>query len=257
MAWVSCVLKRVVAPVVLLTLVSCGSKIELYRDLSAREANQMLASLMRQGIHAERATDSRGNVSLSVPTQDLPRAMDVLDSAGLPREHFADLATLFSKEGMISSPTEERVRFIYGTTQELSRTLTSIDGVLNARVHAVLPENADDDLNTPSPSSAGVLVRYTPGAPIDQIVPKIKELVANSLEGLSYDRVSVVLVEAHQDDTSVGPVDGAASPTEGSDRFYLLMGLVGGMAVLLTGNVALALLLWRRRFRRTPLGAVP
>lgn len=242
------VLKRAVALLVLFTLVGCGSKIELYRNLSAREANEMLALLMRQGIHAERTADTGGTTSLVVPTEDVPRAMAVLDSAGWPRDHFADMGTLFKKDRMISSDTEERVRYIYGVTQELSQTLSSIDGVLNARVHAVLPESASDGRSPPASPTAAVLVRYKPGAPIDQVVPKIKELVANSLKGLSYDRVSVALVEANQENTTLRRTEVTAGASEGSDLSHLLIGLVGGMAASLIGNAVLVCLIWRRRF---------
>ncbi|WP_164719096.1 type III secretion system inner membrane ring lipoprotein SctJ [Bradyrhizobium sp. LVM 105] len=242
------VLKRAVALLVLFTLVGCGSKIELYRNLSAREANEMLALLMRQGIRAERTTDTGGTTSLVVPTEDVPRAMNVLDRAGWPRDHFADMGTLFKKDRMISSDTEERVRYIYGVTQELSQTLSSIDGVLNARVHAVLPETASDDRNPPVSSTAAVLVRYKPGAPIDQIVPKIKELVANSLRGLSYDRVSVALVQANQDNMTLGRTDFTAGVSERSAPSHLLIGLIGAIAASLIGNAVLVVLIWRPRF---------
>lgn len=211
----------------------------------------MLALLMRQGIRAERTTDTGGTSSLVVPTEDVPRAMNVLDSAGWPRDHFADMGTLFKKDRMISSDTEERVRYIYGVTQELSQTLSSIDGVLNARVHAVLPETASDDRNPPASSTAAVLVRYKPGAPIDQIVPKIKELVANSLRGLSYDRVSVALVEANQDNTTLGRTEFTAGASERSAPSYLLICLVGAIVVSLIGNAVLVVLIWRLRFGRS------
>ncbi|MCK1627317.1 type III secretion inner membrane ring lipoprotein SctJ [Bradyrhizobium sp. 160] len=245
------VLKRAVALLVLFTLLGCGSKIELYRNLSAREANEMLALLMRQGIRAERTTDTGGTSSLVVPTEDVPRAMNVLDSAGWPRDHFADMGTLFKKDRMISSDIEERVRYIYGVTQELSQTLSIIDGVLNARVHTVLPETASDDRNPPASSTAAVLVRYKPGAPIDQIVPKIKELVANSLRGLSYDRVSVALVEANQDNTTLGRTDFTAGASERPFPLFLLICLVGAIAASLIGNAVLVVLIWRLRSGRS------
>ncbi|GLS33042.1 type III secretion protein J [Mesorhizobium albiziae] len=247
---VTFVLKQVAILLLLFTLVGCGSKIELYRNLPAHEANEMLALLMRQGVHVDKLTDNSGTASLVVDTTDVPRAMDLLNGAGLPHELYADMGSLFKKEGMISSPTEERVRYIYGTTQELSRTLSGIDGVLSARVHVVLPEETSDDRHPSFPSSAAVLVRYAPGATVDQIVPKIKELVANSLEGLSYAKVSVVLVEASQDSALLRPIDRGVLTTKDSGASHLVIGLACGIAVLLTGNAVLAFLLWHR-FRQT------
>ncbi|WP_426441414.1 type III secretion system inner membrane ring lipoprotein SctJ [Bradyrhizobium genosp. P] len=245
-------LKQAVILLVLFTLTGCERKIELYHNLPARDANEMLALLMRHGIDAERIADHGGAASLVIPTKDVPDAMNVLDSAGWPRDRFSDLGTLFKKEGLISSPTEERVRFVYGTTQELSETLSRIDGVLNARVHSVLPESESDDRLPGTPPTAAVLIRYMAGAPIDQAVPKIKELVANSLKGVSYDRVSVTLVEATQDDTAPRPHGAATFGAEGSDPPYLVVGLVGAIATSLIGNAVLAFFVWRERFGHTP-----
>ncbi|ULJ74442.1 type III secretion system inner membrane ring lipoprotein SctJ [Rhizobium gallicum] len=244
------VFKRVVTLLGLFTLVGCGAKIELYHDLPAQEANEMLALLMRHGLNADKTTDASGTASLVVDPVEVPRAMEVLNGAGLPHEIYADMGSLFKKEGLISSPTEERVRYTYGITQELSRTLSGIDGVLNARVHVVLPEMTSDDRHPSFPSSAAVLVRYLPGATVDQIVPKIKELVANSLEGLSYDKVSVVLVEASQDNALLPPIGRAVLTTKDSGASHLVIGLACGIAVLLAGNAVLVFLL-RHRFRRT------
>ena len=44
---------------------------------------------------------------------------------------------------------------------------------------------------------------------VEQRVPKIKELVVNSIEGLAYERVSVVLVNANVEDV---PTLTAAAP---------------------------------------------
>ncbi|MBA1143898.1 MULTISPECIES: type III secretion system inner membrane ring lipoprotein SctJ [Mesorhizobium] len=234
----------------LFTLVSCAAKTELYRDLPAQEANEMLALLMRKGVNIDKTIGNNGTASLVVDTMDVPRAMEVLNRAGLPRELYADMGSLFKKEGMISSPTEERVRYTYGITQELSRTLSGIDGVVNSRVHVVLPEMSSDDRIPSFPSSAAVLVRYLPSATVDQIVPKIKELVANSLEGLSYDKVSVILIEATQDNALRPPVYSADPPTKDSGASRLVIVLSCAIAVLLAGNAILVFLLWRR-FHRT------
>lgn len=241
------ILKRMATLLLLLTLVSCKSKLELYRNLPAHEANKMLALLMGQGISAQKTTDNNGMASLLVETNDVPPAMEVLDGAGLPHDPYVDMGSLFRKEGMISSPTEERVRYVYGITQELSRTLSSIDGVLSARVHVVLPDETSDDRNRSFSSSAAVLVRYAPDTTVDQIVPKIKELVANSLEGLTYERVSVILVEGAQDGALLGSIDRmAVVRTEDNGARYLVAALICGIVVLLIGNSSLAFLLWRR-----------
>jgi type III secretion protein J len=87
---------------------------------------------------------------------------------------------------------------IFALSQELSRTISDIDGVLSARVHLVLPEN-DPLRQQLVPSSASVFIRHHANMAMNDLVPQVKMLVANGVAGLSYDKVSVILVpvEAH------------------------------------------------------------
>jgi len=239
---------RVATLLVVLLLVGCG-KVVLYGQLSEREANEMLALLLRSGIEAEKKVAKDG-ATISVVSGRIPDAMALLDANGLPKSRFTNMGELFQRAGLVSSPAEERVRFIYGITQELSRTLTTIDGVIDARVHVVLPNNDPVTGAQAKPASAAVLIRYAPNTGMDTLVPKIKELVANSIEGMSYDRVSVVLVRAE----GAPPALPEAAITEPLSRQVVLIG-AGLLGLSLVGNVlAVGLIFWHRRARTS--GAV-
>ena len=103
------------------------------------------------------------------------------------------MGQVFKKDGLVSSPMQERAQMIFALSQELSRTVSEIDGVLSARVHLVLPEN-DPLRQQLVPSSASVFIRHRSNMPVGNLVPQVKMLVANGVAGLSYDKVSVVLV---------------------------------------------------------------
>ena len=90
---------------------------------------------------------------------------------------------------------QERAQMIYALSEELSHSVSQIDGIVAARVHVVLPDN-DLLKRVISPSSASVLVRYDPGTDINTLIPQIKTLVANGISGLSYDGVSVTAIKA-------------------------------------------------------------
>ncbi len=177
-----------------LVLALAGCKAELYSGLTEREANEMVAALLSAGIPASKNTGSEG-ISVLVDDARFSDAMGILDQRGLPARQYASMGDVFKKEGLVSSPTEERARMIYALSQELSRTIAEIDGVLSARIHVVLPES--DMLGRDvKPSSASVFVRYQPGSNVQDYSAQIKLLVANSIEGLLYDNITVVMVPA-------------------------------------------------------------
>jgi type III secretion protein J len=120
-------------------------------------------------------------------------AVDLLRGLGYPRRQYSSLGDVFSGEGFVVSPLEERARLIYGLTEELARTISDVDGVLSARVHVVLP-TSDRFSQDRTPSSAAVFIRHDGAIDLGPLVPQIKLLVANSIEGLGYEKVSVVLV---------------------------------------------------------------
>lgn len=180
----------------LLVMLLSGCKVDLYTKVNENDANDMLAALLRNGISAEKVAEKKGGkyTILSEKSQ-LPAAIAILKDHGFPRETFETFGQLFKKEGLISSPLEERVRFVYALSQNVQETLSRIDGVVTARVHIVLPENNpfSDDIK---PSSASVFIKYLPESGIDQIKTQIKMIVERSIEGLSYEAVSLVMLPA-------------------------------------------------------------
>ncbi|OED36878.1 EscJ/YscJ/HrcJ family type III secretion inner membrane ring protein [Chromatiales bacterium (ex Bugula neritina AB1)] len=182
-----------------LLLVSC--KTELYTGLSEREVNEMLAVLIENGISSSKEVSKDKTSTLLVEEGDFAKAVSLLKRNGLPRTQFENIGQIFKKEGLISSPMEERARFAYGLSQELSDTISQIDGVLQARVQVVLPENFSP-LERNVPSSASVFIRHKPDANISKLSTQIKLLVTNSVEGLVYDKVSVALFPADDQSTN-------------------------------------------------------
>ena len=174
-----------------------GCKVEMYTGLSEEQANQMLSTLLRRGIAAEKISAGKNGYTLSVEDDQLVLALQVLKENSLPRESFKNLGEVFSGDGMISSSSEEQARMSYALSQELADTFSRIDGVLTARVHVVLGVN-DPVNNIRIEPSAAVFLRHTPDSPVVNLVPEIRELTASSVASLKYDNVSVMLVPVRE-----------------------------------------------------------
>jgi type III secretion protein J len=173
-------------------LLICGcNESSLYSNLDEKEAVEMQAILLRQGIDCEKITGKDKTWELKVSKKHLAEAVEILKGFGYPQDEFANMGEMFKKEGLVSSPLEERARYIYSLSQEVAKTLSKIDGIINARVHVVLPEN--DPLSEYfQPSSASVFVKHRQTLDIQSHIHQIKQLVINSIEGLSYEKVSVI-----------------------------------------------------------------
>lgn len=179
----------------LATLAACAivlsaCNVELFNNLDQRQANDIVATLFRQGIPAERVMGKAGRFTVNVDSSSFAQAVAILNESGLPKQEYASMCEVFKKDGIVQSPVAERAQMMCALGQELSRTVSEIDGVLSARVHLVLPEN-DPLRQQLVPSSASVFIRYQKGAQINDLIPQVKQLVANGVAGLSYDKVSV------------------------------------------------------------------
>lgn len=181
------------ACVVAWALAGCSAQVELLAAIPEQDANEVIAALANAGITATKVPGKEGVVGITVPQSDTARAVDTLRAQGLPREQFSGMGQVFKKSGLISSPMEERARYLDALSQDLSATLTRIDGVVFARVHLVLPERGSagekDQLST-----AAVFIKHQAGYDLDILQPQVRRLVVNSIPGLALERVSVVLV---------------------------------------------------------------
>jgi type III secretion protein J len=173
----------------LFLLAAC--KVDLYTNMGEKEANEIMAILLSKGIECHKLKGEEFTFTLRVEEKDFARAVEGLKELGYPKDKFLGMGAIFKKEKLIASPLEERIRFIYALSQQISETLSHIDGVISARVHVVLPEN--NPFTEAKPSSAAVFIKYQQGSHIDSLVPDIKKMVINSIEGLTYEKVSVVL----------------------------------------------------------------
>lgn len=195
---------------VALFLVACGQE-SLYSRLDEREANEMVAVLGKAGIPASKSGDLDGGFSVATTSRLFADAVSVLQRNGLPRERYETIGDVFAKEGFVSSPLEERARLNFALSQEIAHTISSIDGVVIARVHLAVPAQ-DDFSDEIQPASASVFVKHRDSVDLSGSVAQIKALVVNGIENLPYENVTVALFA-----TDSEPSAGGAANT-GSER---------------------------------------
>ena len=173
-------------------LVGCDKEVPIHSGLAERQANLVMAALLDEGIAAHKMAGDENTWNVTIRESDFARAANLLERKGLPRRDFNGVGETFKKTGMISSPTEERIRFMDALAQDLSRTISGIEGVIDARVHLVLPEN-DPFAKNVLPSSAAVAIRTRWDTDLRDRIPSIKALVQNAIEGLKYEKISVTI----------------------------------------------------------------
>lgn len=177
---------------VLMLLVGCRTS--LFEGLDEDQANRIVAALSHHGIEGYKERNADRTWNISVDDADAVVATELASAYALPRGGHANLGELFSRQGLISSPEEDRIRYVYGLSQELSETLEKMDGVLLARVHIVLPDKDPMDPAQDTAPSASVMMRYRSDYNLELMRERIRALVAGSVEGLTPARVSLTLL---------------------------------------------------------------
>jgi type III secretion protein J len=175
-----------------LLLAGCDKETTLHAGLEERQANLVMAALLDAGITCHKEPGEEGTWNVMVAEAKFAQAVNLLERQGLPRQSRQGIAEVFKKTGMISSPSEERIRFMDALAQDIARTISMIDGVVDARVHVVLPEN-DPFARHTLPSSAAVAIRARWDADLTDIVPSVKGLVKNAIEGLQHEKIMVTI----------------------------------------------------------------
>lgn len=192
-------------------LFGCDKPVILNSGLSENDANDIISELSKYKIGAKKEISKEG-VTVNVEADTIERSVQILNAAGLPHKSRTNLGEVFQKSGIISSPLEERARYIYALSQELESTLSQIDGIVTARVSVVLPERIAPG-EPVQPASAAVFIKYTSNLDPDSYEPRIRRLVAASIPGLSGKNdkeLSIVFVPAevyrdHIEMVTLGP----------------------------------------------------
>jgi len=227
-----------------LFLVSCN-ELPLFSNVEESEANEMMALLLRAGVVANKIPGEEETWTLQVEKPDFERSVKLLTELGFPRRSYKGVGESFQKSGLVSSPAEEQIRFVHALSEDLAETLSEMDGVMSARVHIVVPGN-DPYGKDVKPSSAAVFLKHHALIDLEDSVIPVKELVANSVEGLTDDMVSVVMIPSEPTETLLPPQDedalnevilGVSVPRNSAQDLWTILGGLGAVVVILLAAV--------------------
>ncbi len=234
----------------LLSLTGCSREI-LLRDLTERDANEIVAVLYTSSIDAQKMVDPKGkSFSVEVRSAELARSVAVLRALGLPKSPRTNLNEVFRSTGFAPTPFEERVRYLFGLAQEIERTISLMEGVLQTRVHVVTPDGASKIVDLQQ-AKASIFVSYDDRYDIETLVPRIRKLIGDSIEGLSPQRVEILAIPSRVDLKQVTelPLAKFLGVRIHKSDFPILVTQVGVMLglLVLSGGMQLLPYLKRRR----------
>jgi len=160
----------------------------LYGGLSDAEASKVIAALDEAKVPYKTGT---GGGSILVPSDKVYAMRMQLAGRGIPSGDGVGFE-IFDKANFGISDFVQRANYTRAMEGELARTISQIDEVESARVMIVMPENRLLlDKSTFPTASVFVHVRGTSQLQ-PQSINSIRFLVANSVEGLKPNHVSVV-----------------------------------------------------------------
>ncbi|MEX3957892.1 hypothetical protein [Trinickia sp. EG282A] len=233
--------RRAIATAVLLALCACSKRIDLHIAPDMQSANETEAALRQRGIAVARRQGKEG-VVLSVADADFVDAIAALRDAGLPRHARSRLPDAFGKKGAMSTPLEDRARYIHGLEKEIENTMLDIDGVVAARARVVPQERPAPGMPL-TPASASLLIKHRSNIDLAPLVPGIVRFVKNGVPGLAGEddgRIAVVLVTEHEGSGAV-----AAALVSSRRPVWLFVGVPALLALLF--GAAACVLYWRQK----------
>ena len=160
----------------------------LYGKLDDGESAKVIAALDEAKVPYQ---ISRGGGAILVPADKVYQVRMQMAGKGIPRGEGVGFE-IFDKANFGISDFVQRANYTRAVQGELARTISQLDQVESARVMIVMPENRllTDAQRKPT---ASVFVRVKGAAQLPSAaVNSIRFLVANSVEGLQVNNVSVV-----------------------------------------------------------------
>ena len=176
----------------------------LYGNLDTAEAGRVTQALDSSSVQYK---ISQGGGAIYVPSSQVHQMRMQLATQGIPKGEGIGYE-LLDKNTLGMSDFMQHANYNRAVQGELARTISKFNGIDSARVMIVSPENRLLIDPGRHPTASVFLTMRRMSRPASETVSAIQMLVANSIEGLSVNHVSVVdntgnVLSVHDEDGSL------------------------------------------------------
>jgi len=161
----------------------------LYSDLELADTSRIVARLEKQGIPVDLKAEG---TQIYVPTDRVARLRMEMAEAGLPKGGIVGYEIFDRKEVNTAFGFMHDIKHLRALEGELARTISSLEAVMSARVHLVLPRRELFIKEHQQPSASIVLHMRSSKALKQSKVLAIQHLVASAVPGLVPDAVAII-----------------------------------------------------------------
>lgn len=162
--------------------------VSLYNGLSLDESGKITQKLEEMNIPYE---SDNGGTSISVPKENVNKARMNLAIEGFPQKGIT-WEDAFSSNTLTMTNEDKRKKYLQAKMTQLAATIEEINGIDKATVLLTVPDSSNFLTEDIKQSKASVLLTLRSGFKLsDQQVDGIVTLVANAVEGLELNHVSI------------------------------------------------------------------
>jgi flagellar M-ring protein FliF len=162
--------------------------VPLYTGIEPEAAGSVLQRLDQMGVPYQ----VQGESTVLVPADEVARLRMTLAADGLPNGGPVGYELLDDSQGLGITRFQEDIRYLRAIEGELARSIRTLNGVSNARVHLVLPKREPFQRQAPEPTASVLVVMRGAATLSREQVMAIQYLVAQAVPNLKPQSVSLI-----------------------------------------------------------------
>ncbi|MHB1205739.1 MAG: flagellar basal-body MS-ring/collar protein FliF [Rhodospirillaceae bacterium] len=160
----------------------------LYGNLSATDSREVIKQLELSGVQF---TMANNNTEIMVPSEKVTSTRMQMAELGLPSGASVGYEIFDNMDALGATNFMQNVNLVRALEGELGRTIKSIEGIQNARVHLVMPQREMFTREMQEPT-ASVYIKMKSGRLAENQVKAVQHLIASAVPKLKPTNISIV-----------------------------------------------------------------